>query len=88
MVELLSEDFEDDSCYRGEENTVAQTWLVSFEQIRRHNPLAADYLAFILRLEPKMTPVSLLPTAESRKKTLKAVGTLTANSLTLAESDA
>jgi hypothetical protein len=29
------------------ENVIATTWLISFEQIRRHDALAADYLLFM-----------------------------------------
>ncbi|MCJ1244351.1 hypothetical protein MMC30_001549 [Trapelia coarctata] len=49
VVELLSEDFEDEGRYRdrGMKNPVAVTWLISFWQIRARNPLAADYLSFI-----------------------------------------
>jgi hypothetical protein len=47
VIDLLSEDFEDDGRYRDTQNTdvknpVATTWLISFEQIRR--------------LDPKLTP--------------------------------
>ncbi|CAK7237594.1 hypothetical protein SBRCBS47491_010034 [Sporothrix bragantina] len=43
VVDLLGEDFEDDvpAC------AVANTWLITFEQIRRHDPLAANYLSFM-----------------------------------------
>ena len=42
VVELLSEEFEDDGRYRDMKNPVAITWLLSFEQILRHYPLAAE----------------------------------------------
>jgi hypothetical protein len=47
VIELLSEEFEDDGRYRDVKNPVATTWLISFEQIRRRSPLAADYLSFM-----------------------------------------
>ena|SRR5687768_13414322 len=34
IVELLEAEFEDDTRYRGAQNAVANTWVVSFEQIR------------------------------------------------------
>jgi hypothetical protein len=33
VIDLLSEDFEDDRRYRDVKNPVATTWLISFEQI-------------------------------------------------------
>lgn len=46
VIELPSEEFEDEGRYRDTKNPVATTWLVSFEQIRRRDPLAADFLPF------------------------------------------
>ncbi|KAL4888750.1 P-loop containing nucleoside triphosphate hydrolase protein [Aspergillus ambiguus] len=78
-IELLSEDFDDDWRYREIKNPVAATWLISFEQIRSTDPLAADYLSFIPCLDPAMVPQSLLP-APSKKRMLDAIGTLVAYS--------
>jgi len=47
IIDLLSEDFEDNGRYHNVKNPVATTWLISFEQIRRRDPLAAEYLSFI-----------------------------------------
>ena len=47
MVELLSQDFEDEWRYAESRNAVAVTWLISFHQIQRLNPLAADYVSII-----------------------------------------
>jgi tetratricopeptide (TPR) repeat protein len=80
VVELLSERFEDEGRYPEARNPIAMTWLISFEQIRRHDPLAADYLSFMACIEPKSIPQSLLPETKSRKKFLDAIGTLTAYS--------
>ena len=46
VVKSLSEDFEDDRRYRDSKNAIATTWLLSFEHIRRHDPLATEYLCF------------------------------------------
>ncbi|KAF7507643.1 hypothetical protein GJ744_010196 [Endocarpon pusillum] len=80
VIELLSEEFEDDGRYRDVKNPVATTWLISFEQIRRRDPLAADYLSFMACVEPKDIPPSLLPPAASRKREVDALGTLIAYS--------
>ena len=80
VIELLSEDFEDEGRYRDTKNPVATTWLVSFEQIRRRDPLAADFLSFTSCIDPRDIPQSLLPPAASRKKETEAIGTLSAYS--------
>jgi hypothetical protein len=47
VIKLLSKDFEDRWRYPDIKNPVATTWLISFEQIRRRDPLAADYISFM-----------------------------------------
>ncbi|KAM0458291.1 hypothetical protein ACHAPV_006102 [Trichoderma viride] len=76
VVELLSEDFEDEGRYRDLKNPVATTWLISFEQVRKRDPLAADYLSFMACVDAKDIPQSLLPPGPSRKKEIDAMGTL------------
>lgn len=61
VIDLLSEDFEDDWRYEKEKNLevknpIATTWLISFEQIRRQDPLAAEYLSFMYCIDPKDIP--------------------------------
>jgi hypothetical protein len=80
VVNLLSENFEDEGRYPEAKNSIATTWLISFERIRRHDSLAADYLAFMACVEPKTIPPSLLPKAETRKTMLESIGVLTAYS--------
>jgi tetratricopeptide (TPR) repeat protein len=80
VIDLLSEEFEDDGRYRDIKNPVAITWLISFDQIRRRDRLAADYLSFMACVEPKDIPQSLLPTGSSQKEEVDAIGTLTAYS--------
>lgn len=80
IVEILSEDFEDEGRYCDLKNPVATTWLVSFEQIRIREPLAADYLSFMSCLDPKAIPKSLLPPAPTKKKLIDAFGLLSAYS--------
>ena len=76
VIELLSQDFEDETRYREVSNPVATTWLISFEQIRQRNSLAADYLSFMACLDAKDIPRFLLPPGPSRKEEMEAIGTL------------
>ena len=80
MVSLMSREFRDKTQYKGTQNAVATTWLVSFEQIRRHESAAADLLAFISRIQSKGIPRSLLPPCESEEEMTNAIGTLCAYS--------
>jgi hypothetical protein len=80
VVDLLSEHFEDGGQYAEAKNPIATTWLISFEKIQLHDPLAAEYLSYMACVEPKSIPQSLLPEAQSPKKMLEAVGTLSAYS--------
>ncbi|KAF1811768.1 HET-domain-containing protein [Eremomyces bilateralis CBS 781.70] len=80
IIELLSEDFEDDGRYRNIKNPVATTWLISFERIQQHDSLAADYLSLMACIEPKDIPQSFFPPGPSRKKEIDAIGTLHAYS--------
>jgi tetratricopeptide (TPR) repeat protein len=76
VIELLSEDFEDEGRYRDVKNPVATTWLISFEQMRQRDALAADYLSFMACVDAKDIPQSLLPPGQSRKQETEAMGTL------------
>jgi len=80
MVSLMSREFRDKTRYKDSRNAVATTWLVSFEQIRTSNSVAADLLAFISRIQPKGIPRSLLPQCESKEEMTRALGTLSAYS--------
>ena len=80
VIDLLSEEFEDNGRYRNVKNPVATTWLISFEQIRHRDPLAAEYLSFMACIDSRDIPRSLLPVGQSRKKETEAIGTLDAYS--------
>jgi DNA transposition AAA+ family ATPase len=80
VINLLSEEFEDDGRYHDVKNPIATTWLISFEQIRQRDPLAAEYLSFMACVEPRDIPQSLLPPGLTRKKEIDAIGTLKAYS--------
>jgi tetratricopeptide (TPR) repeat protein len=76
-AELFGEHFEDPSRYRGMDSTIAKIWHISFEQIRRQDPLAAEYLSFIACIDRISIPQSLLLPGESVVQQTKALGTLT-----------
>ncbi|KAL2062087.1 hypothetical protein VTL71DRAFT_6353 [Oculimacula yallundae] len=80
VIELLSKDFEDEGRYNELKDPVATTWLISFEQIRSRDPLAADYLSFMACIDAKNIQQSLLPKGRSRKQETDAIGTLSAYS--------
>jgi tetratricopeptide (TPR) repeat protein len=76
-AELFSERFTDSSRYQGMDSTVAKTWHISFQQIQRQDPLAAEYLSFISCINRINIPQSLLPPGTSQLQHIKALGTLT-----------
>ncbi|KXG45220.1 Acyl transferase/acyl hydrolase/lysophospholipase [Penicillium griseofulvum] len=75
-VRLLGRQFQDSTRYRGSQNAVATTWLVSFQQIHRTDEAAANILSFISCIEPKAIPLSLLPDVGSDEELVHAIGTL------------
>jgi tetratricopeptide (TPR) repeat protein len=76
-IELFSQQFEDPSRYREMHSTIAKTWHISFDQIRKQDPLAAEYLSFIACIDRINIPQSLLPLRGSAVQRVKAFGTLT-----------
>ncbi|KAN0083379.1 hypothetical protein V8E54_002467 [Elaphomyces granulatus] len=87
MVELLSQDFEDEWRYAESKNPVAVTWLISFHQIQRLNCMAADYLSFMSCIDPRDIPLSLLPPDSSQVKQQNALGLLKAYSFITGQAD-
>jgi tetratricopeptide (TPR) repeat protein len=75
-AELFGEHFEDPSRYREVESTIAKTWHISFDQIRRQDPLAGEYLSFMACIDRMNIPLSLLPPGGSVLQQAKAIGTL------------
>jgi tetratricopeptide (TPR) repeat protein len=80
VVNVLTEDFEDDGRYTDIQNPVATTWLVSFSQIQSSDPLAVEYLSFMACINPRNIPQSLLLSRVSDKKETEALGILKAYS--------
>ena len=76
IIKVLSEEFKDVGQDHGGKHPVATTWLISFEEIRRNNALAADYLSFMACIDQRDIPQSLLPKGSSNEKEKEAVGTL------------
>ncbi|KAF2786639.1 hypothetical protein K505DRAFT_398427, partial [Melanomma pulvis-pyrius CBS 109.77] len=74
--ELFGEDFEDTSRYQEMDSTIAKTWYISFDQIRRQDRLAAEYLSFMACIDRNNIPQSLLSSANSSAQQVKALGTL------------
>jgi hypothetical protein len=64
-------------------NPVATIWLILFERVLQQDQLAADYLSFIVCIEPKDILVSLLLVGPSRKKEIDVIGMLDAYSFIL-----
>ncbi len=80
VIELLSQNFEDEYRYPETENPVSGTWMISFQSIQNSNELATEYLAFIACIDYKDIPLSLLPEAETELEKEKALGILRAYS--------
>jgi tetratricopeptide (TPR) repeat protein len=79
LVEKKEESAED--LHSESEVVIAATWLISFEQIRRHDALAADYLLFMACVDRNDIPLALLPMASPHEQGIRAVATLDAYSL-------
>ena len=77
VVRLLSKDFGDPSRYPNAKNPVATTWLISFDHIRKHHPLAAMFLSSMAYFYEKNIPRSLLPAATSEMDIINAIAVLT-----------
>ncbi|KAK5994861.1 hypothetical protein PT974_03247 [Cladobotryum mycophilum] len=76
LAGLMSRQFHDNTRYPGAQNAVATTWLVSFEQIRRDDPIAIELLLFLSYIEPNQVPRSILPTTGTEEQLTNAIGTL------------
>ncbi|KAF2628864.1 kinesin light chain, partial [Macroventuria anomochaeta] len=87
LVGLMSEEFRDDTRYKGSANAVATTWVVSFRQIRERDTVAANLLAFMSCVEWKAIPRSLLPSTQSEGRMEKAIGMLCGYSFLMRRGD-
>ncbi|KAF3051386.1 hypothetical protein E8E11_011012 [Didymella keratinophila] len=73
--ELLSESFVDQGRYEGLDSTIANTWHISFEQIRKYDPSAAELLSLIACIDRVNIPQSLLARNMPLVQQTKALGT-------------
>lgn len=87
VVELLSEEFEDEGRYKDIQNPVATTWWISFQQIQHLNTLASDYLSFMACINSRNIPKSFLPQPVSKKKVNDAISLLKAYSFVSAQAE-
>ncbi|KAJ5532275.1 hypothetical protein N7494_008827 [Penicillium frequentans] len=86
-ADLASRDFHDRTRYASLPNAVMATWTISFEQIRKTAPNAAELLEFLSYIEPKEIPRSMLPTPKSKENTEYAIGVLCSYAFLTKEDD-
>jgi hypothetical protein len=80
-INLLSGDFEDIVRETQDtKNPIAATWVISFESIKKRDPLAPTILSKMRIMDAQAIPVSLLETSD-RLEDAKALGTLQAFSM-------
>lgn len=79
--QLLGDDFEDDLRDKDIQNAVARTLIISYKEIKKSDPYAAEILSYMCMLDPQAIPRSLLPGDVNSVMFQKALGTLQAFSL-------
>ncbi len=60
LVDLLSEEFETDGRDSETPRAVAETWILSFEQIQQQNPFAGELLSLMSLLDRQAIPLEFL----------------------------
>lgn len=75
-IKLLEEKIRDVTHYDAKQGAVLTTWMITFEQIERDEPAAADLLLFMSCLEANAIPSLLLPKFETEESMISAIGTL------------
>ena len=85
-IELLSEDFEDDTRDSELKNPIASTWIVTFEYMKARQPLSADTLCMMSMFDAQAIPEALISktaggNADSSTSVEKTLGILQAYSL-------
>jgi hypothetical protein len=82
LQDYLDENLPDLRRYPDSENSVTRTWKLSFDQIAKHLPRAANLLSLMVQLNRQAIPKALLKHKSDRSIEFnKAVGTLQAYSL-------
>ncbi|KAL4869611.1 hypothetical protein BDV12DRAFT_196239 [Aspergillus spectabilis] len=87
IVKLLSRDFTENGRYEDAHNPIITTWLISFEQILKVNPAAADYLRLMACVSRDNIPPDFLPPLASKMESLEALGLLSAFSFITTHSE-
>ncbi|KAL8997396.1 MAG: hypothetical protein Q9169_003327 [Polycauliona sp. 2 TL-2023] len=59
-IDLLSQNFEDDTRDSELQNPIASTWVVTFEYIKQHQPLAANTLCLMSMFDSQAIPEGLI----------------------------
>ncbi|KAE8132049.1 hypothetical protein BDV38DRAFT_225645 [Aspergillus pseudotamarii] len=77
-IDALSQNFEDEGRYEDGKNSIAATWLISFEQIQASDTLAAEYLSLMACVDSKNIPQLFLSLSQSATRSADALGTLRA----------
>lgn len=86
-VKLLSQDFEDLGRDSETRNPVIVTWMISFEQIKKNDSLAAKILSLISVLDRQAIPKDLLQLSEDTVDFEVSMGTLKAFSMISSQQD-
>jgi tetratricopeptide (TPR) repeat protein len=76
FLRLLGKGFEDTTRYDDSINPVAMTWMISFTQISRDSPLAAQFIKQICFLAERDIPIDLLSHGHDKIETDEAIGSL------------
>lgn len=88
VQDLLSEDLGDHRRYSDSESSILSTWKLSFDQISKQQPRAAEILSLMAVLDRNAVPQSLLVKDNERAIDFTlAIGVLHAFSLIIAEKD-
>lgn len=86
-IKLLSQDFEDLGRDNETRNPVIVTWMISFEQIKKNDSLAAKILSLISVLDRQAIPKNLLQLGEDTVDFEVSMGTLKAFSMISSQQD-
>ncbi|CAG8973142.1 hypothetical protein HYALB_00008673 [Hymenoscyphus albidus] len=76
LINLLSSPFKAQRRYSDVQDPIATTWIISFEQIKRQDRLAANYLKFIACIQDHDIPESILPPKRHRCRRHREANTL------------
>jgi tetratricopeptide (TPR) repeat protein len=87
IIRILSTEISDPTRYEKASSAVAKTWLVSFEQLLRQEPDAANLLRYVSCIEWKAIPQSILPSVQPAERMSRAIGMLCSYSFVTPRTD-